>query len=124
MKPDWVMKHKRPGCTIKEISGKYYLYYATSKYVPGKKYPESIQTYIGRITPDGVVSERVSLDIGKTEAKQLKELVPKIEKSLGSIILLSVKGTWYYTKITEKQLEKLKNGGLIEDGKLIVHDIQ
>ena len=63
MKPEWVLKHKKPGCTIKEINGKYYLYYATSRYDPNKSYPVSIQTYIGRITPEGVVSERVSIDI-------------------------------------------------------------
>ena len=123
MKPEWVLKYKKPGCTIKEINGKYYLYYATSRYDPNKSYPVSIQTYIGRITPEGVVSERVSIDISKTEAKQMKELYPGIEQSLGSIILLHVKGEWYFTKLTNKQIRKLEEKGLLENGKLVVRNI-
>ena len=62
MIPDWALRYKKPGCTIKEYGDKYYLYYATSKYVPERKYPVSVQTYIGRFLPDGVVSERFSID--------------------------------------------------------------
>ena len=124
MIPDWALKYKKPGCTIKEYSGKYYLYYATSKYVPGKKYPVSIQTYIGRILPDGVVSERVSIDISKTGAATLGALVTDIPEGLKSIILLYVKGSWYFTKMDNDTKNELEKRGLIKDGKLNICNIQ
>ena len=48
--PDWVLTQKRPGTTIREVKGNYYLYTATSKYVKGKKYPDTMQKYVGKIT--------------------------------------------------------------------------
>jgi len=116
--PEWALKYKRPGCTIKEYGDKYYLYYATSKYVAGKGYPVSVQTYIGRILPDGVVSERVSIDIGKTEASTLGALVPNVSDELKTIVLLHVKGAWYFTKTNKDILNKLEESGLVKDGKL------
>ena len=53
--PEWVQKHRRVGTTVKERNGKYYLYKRTSRRVPGKKYPQAVDTYIGVITPDGVI---------------------------------------------------------------------
>lgn len=53
--PDWVLKHHCPKTTIREVKGSYYLYSCTSKYVKGKKYPVTIQKYIGKITEDGLI---------------------------------------------------------------------
>lgn len=53
--PDWVMKYKTKGKVVKSNGDHYYLYRHTSKYVPGKKYPQSVDIYIGTITPDGLV---------------------------------------------------------------------
>ena len=53
--PEWVQQQRRPGTTVKERDGKYYLYKRTSRRVPGKKYPQPVDTYIGVITPDGVI---------------------------------------------------------------------
>lgn len=53
--PDWVQKQRRTGTTVKEKGGKYYLYKRTSRRVEGKKYPQPVDTYIGVITPEGVV---------------------------------------------------------------------
>lgn len=52
--PDWVQKHRRKGTTVKRVGDNYYLYKHTSKRVPGKKNPVPVDSYIGRITPDGV----------------------------------------------------------------------
>ena len=56
--PDWVQKQRRKGTTVKEKGGKYYLYKRTSRRVEGKKYPQPVDTYIGVITPDGVIESR------------------------------------------------------------------
>lgn len=53
--PDWVQAHRTRGTTVKKKGDAYYLYKRTSKRVPGKKYPQPVDTYIGIITPEGVV---------------------------------------------------------------------
>ena len=53
--PDWVQKYRIRGTTVKKKGEKYYLYKRTSKRVPGKKYPQPVDTYIGVITPGGVI---------------------------------------------------------------------
>ena len=57
--PDWVNAHKERGTSIKKVGNEYYLYRSTSKRVPGKKYPQPIQEYIGTITKEGVVRSNV-----------------------------------------------------------------
>ena len=75
--PDWVLAQKSPGTTIREVKGKYYLYTATSKYVKGKKYPVTIQRYVGKITKDGLIEpERVSFIPTKDCLALLKAVVP------------------------------------------------
>ncbi|MCD8295124.1 MAG: hypothetical protein LUE27_07785 [Clostridia bacterium] len=62
--PDWVQAQRRKGTTVKKKGDAYYLYKRTSKRVPGKKYPQPVDTYLGIITPEGVVEtqkKRVSL---------------------------------------------------------------
>lgn len=56
--PEWVQKHRTRGTTVKKKGDSYYLYKRTSKRVPGKKYPQPVDTYIGIITPDGVVETK------------------------------------------------------------------
>ena len=74
--PDWVLTQKRPGTTIREVKGNYYLYTATSKYVKGKKYPVTMQKYVGKITKDGLIEpERVSFIPSKDKLALLKEVV-------------------------------------------------
>lgn len=53
--PDWVQEYRTRGTTVKKNGEKYYLYKRTSKRVPGKKYPQPVDTYIGVITPGGVL---------------------------------------------------------------------
>lgn len=53
--PDWVQEYRTRGTTVKKKGEKYYLYKRTSRRVPGKKYPQPVDTYIGVITPEGVL---------------------------------------------------------------------
>ncbi|MDA8226352.1 MAG: hypothetical protein M0T74_01370 [Desulfitobacterium hafniense] len=52
--PDWVNAFKEKGTSVKKVGNEYYLYRTTSKRVPGKKYPQPVQEYIGTITREGV----------------------------------------------------------------------
>ena len=54
--PDWVEKYRGKGRTIRKVRNGYGLYECTSVYVPGMKYPKSVQTYLGMITEkDGFI---------------------------------------------------------------------
>lgn len=69
--PDWVLAHKTRGTTVKKVGTNYYLYKHSSRRVPGKKYPQPVDTYIGVITPDGVVkSGRRKLSLTGIEVKE------------------------------------------------------
>ncbi len=57
--PDWVNAFKEKGTSVKKVGNEYYLYRSTSKRVPGKKYPQPVQKYIGTITREGVIRTHV-----------------------------------------------------------------
>jgi hypothetical protein len=57
--PDWVNAFKEKGTSVKKVGKEYYLYRATSKRVPGKKYPQPVEDYIGTITKEGVIETKV-----------------------------------------------------------------
>ena len=57
--PDWVNAFKKKGTSVKKIGNEYYLYQSTSKRVPGKKYPQPVQQYIGPITRAGVIKTHI-----------------------------------------------------------------
>jgi hypothetical protein len=57
--PDWVNAFKEKGTSVKKVGNEYYLYRSTSKRVPGKKYPQPVEEYIGTITKEGVVKTKV-----------------------------------------------------------------
>ena len=82
--PDWVQAYRTRGTTVKKKGDSYYLYKRTSKRVPGKKYPQPVDTYIGIITPDGVIETRKKkLELSDIEvweygySKALWELCPQ-----------------------------------------------
>ncbi len=82
--PEWVQKQHTRGTTVKRKGDNYYLYKRTSRRVPGKKYPQPVDTYIGIITPEGVVKtnrKKVTLtDVGVWEygySKAVWELCPE-----------------------------------------------
>ena len=57
--PDWVIAFKEKGTSVKKVGNEFYLYRATSKRIPGKKYPQPIEEYIGVITREGVIRTNV-----------------------------------------------------------------
>lgn len=69
--PEWVQKQRTRGTTVKKKGDTYYLYKRTSRRVPGKKYPQPVDTYIGIITPNGVIkSEKKKISLGGIEVKE------------------------------------------------------
>ena len=69
--PDWVQAQRTRGTTVKKKGDTYYLYKRTSRRVPGKKYPQPVDTYIGIVTPEGVIkSEKKKISIGEIEVKE------------------------------------------------------
>ena len=53
------------------MGNNYYLYKHTSKRVPGKKYPVPVDTYLGIITPEGVVkSGKRKLSLTDVEVRE------------------------------------------------------
>lgn len=69
--PDWVQAQRTRGTTVKKQGDNYYLYKRTSKRVPGKKYPQPVDTYIGIITPEGVIkSEKKKISLAGIEVKE------------------------------------------------------
>lgn len=69
--PAWVQEYRTRGTTVKKKGDVYYLYKRTSKRVPGKKYPQPVDTYIGVITPDGVVeSNRRKICLSGIEVRE------------------------------------------------------
>lgn len=64
--PDWVQEYRTKGTTVKTKGDACYLYKRTSRRVKGKKYLQPVDTYIGIITPDGVIKS------GKKESVIIK----------------------------------------------------
>ena len=106
-------KHRVKGTTVKKKGNSYYLYKRTSRRVKGKKYPQPVDTYIGIITPEGVIQSnkrKVSLTDAEVWeygfSKAVWELCPDDwKKPLGddwedvlSIILLRQSPTSYIQK--------------------------
>lgn len=71
--PDWVQKYRTRGTTVKKKNNCYYLYKRTSKRVPGKKYPQPVDTYIGVITEDGIVYAEKKLVPVDSESCEVRE---------------------------------------------------
>ena len=69
--PEWVQKFRTKGTTVKKKGDAYYLYKRTSKRVPGKKYPQPVDRYLGKITPDGVIkSDMRKVSVSSIEVKE------------------------------------------------------
>ena len=69
--PDWVQEQRTRGTTIKKKGDTYYLYKRTSRRVPGKKYPQPVDTYIGIVTPEGIIkSEKKKVSLAEIEVKE------------------------------------------------------
>lgn len=71
--PEWVQRQKTKGTTVKKVGNNYYLYKHSSKRVPGKKYPVPKDTYIGKITPNGIEegsSRKIPVDSPEVTVKE------------------------------------------------------
>ena len=120
MLPEWVLKHKKPGTTVKKIGKNYYLYYASSMRVPGKKYPVSTQTYIGKITETGVINDKVSIRVGDTEARLISDIVQDLEDRFSKVIVLRIHNKWMLTSTDAELVQELEQKGVCHNGEVIL----
>lgn len=111
--PDWAIKEKKPGTSIKQIGDNYYLYSVTSKHVKGKSYPISIQRYLGKITKEGLIeSDKISFIPTKDKLALLKDIFDLNMYNDNDIKLIEnlpilVIGKTYYTGHINKKIEKI-----------------
>ena len=123
--PDWVEKEHVKGTSIKQIGENYYLYECTSKNVRGKSYPVSIQRYIGKITPEGLIKpETISFIPLKDNLLQLRDEfdLSDIEKAdreiLEHVCLLKVSSIYYIGKLDNKTMKVLNKYFDVTEGVL------
>lgn len=123
--PDWVEKEHIKGTSIKQIGENYYLYECTSKKVIGKSYPVSIQRYIGKITPEGLIKpETISFIPLKDNLVQLRDEfdLSDIEKAdkeiLEHVCLLKLSSIYYIGKLDNKTMKVLNKYFDVTEGVL------
>ena len=123
--PDWVEKEHVKGTSIKQIGENYYLYECTSKNVRGKSYPVSIQRYIGKITPEGLIKpETISFIPLKYNLLQLRDEfdLSDIEKAdkeiLEHVCLLKLSSIYYIGKLDNKTMKVLNKYFDVTEGVL------
>ena len=123
--PDWVEKEHVKGTSIKQIGENYYLYECTSKKVIGKSYPVSIQRYIGKITPEGLIKpETISFIPLKDNLVQLRDEfdLSDIEKAdkdiLEHVCLLKLSSIYYIGKLDNKTMKVLNKYFDVTEGVL------
>ena len=123
--PDWVEKEHVKGTSIKQIGENYYLYECTSKKVRGKSYPVSIQRYIGKITPEGLIKpETISFIPLKDNLVQLRDEfdLSDIEKAdkdiLEHVCLLKLSSIYYIGKLDNKTMKVLNKYFDVTEGVL------
>ena len=71
--PEWVTSQRPKGHSVKKVGNKYYLYKHTSRRVPGKKYPRSVDKYVGIITENEIVYSNVKIFIWQCIERSKKE---------------------------------------------------
>ncbi len=91
--PDWVQKYRIKGTTVKKKGDSYYLYKRTSRRVKGKKYPQPVDTYIGVITPEGVIQSN-KRKVSLTDAEVWEY---GFSKAVGSCVRMIGKNRWGMT---------------------------
>lgn len=129
--PDWVLKHKEKGTTIRKMKNKYYKYKVHSERKPGKKYPVLVHDeLLGVITEGGFVpSTKKIINPSLIEVNSLYSLLislddkcffEEIKESLETIFVIKINNEWYLTKTTPKQKEIINRLNLGEKyGKFI-----
>ena len=120
--PAWVQQYRTTGTTVKKVGNNYYLYHHSSKRVAGKKNPVPKDTYIGKITPEGVEKRGArKVSSGEIEVKEfgfstaIEQLCPQgwkdplgkdWQKTLDYIIVRQMPES--YVRKARKVPEKLK----------------
>jgi len=80
--PDWVLAQRKPKTEIRLLNGTYYLYEATSKWIPEKKRSQKITgKLLGKITPEGFI-ESDKYKLRKINERSLKN--PPVVKEYGA----------------------------------------
>ena len=123
MYPKWVEKYHTEGTSIKEKNGNYYLYKVSSKRVKGKKYPVSVQKYIGKITEESLIEpDRVYFTPGVDKVIHIVELCNKImEKDLeilSKIYVIKIDEDYYCGNLSTKEISVIKRYLNIENNKI------
>ena len=123
MYPKWVEKYHTEGTSIKEKNGNYYLYKVSSKRVKGKKYPVSVQKYIGKITEESLIEpDRVYFTPGVDKVIPIVELCNKImEKDLeilSKIYVIKIDEDYYCGNLSTKKISVIKRYLNIENNKI------
>lgn len=123
--PDWVIKHKKSGTSIKQIGDNYYLYACTSKYDKNKGYPVSIQRYIGRITEGGLIEpEKITFIPGKDKIVLMKDefdlsmFTDKEKELIENIPLIKVLDKYYTGLLPSKVITTINKYYALEEGVL------
>ena len=121
--PDWVEKEHIRGTSIKQIGENYYLYECTSKKVKGRSYPVSIQRYVGKITPEGLIKpETISFIPEKDDLVQLRgefdisDIDEADREVLNHVCLLKVSSIYYIGKLDNKTMRVLAEYFTVEEG--------
>ena len=98
--PEWAKNWKRKGTVLVMVGDLCCIYKSTSKRVPGKKNPVPVRTYIGTVTPDGVVVKKdINIDKGDMDV---------YEAGLTDFILSSVPEKLVKKTSGESEEERLK----------------
>lgn len=123
MYPKWVEKYHTEGTSIKEKNGNYYLYKVSSKRVKGKKYPVSVQKYIGKITEESLIEpDRVYFTPGVDKVIPIVELCNKImEKDLeilSKIYVIKIDEDYYCGNLSTQEISVIKRYLNIENNKI------
>ena len=114
--PQWIEKYKGSRTSVKKIGESYYLYKVTSERVAGRKHPVSHQTYIGKVTENGIENAGIRIIPDKTEGRMLEKLVSGIKDDLREIVLIKTVSGWMYLKTSDEEKVELKRLGLYEYG--------
>lgn len=129
--PEWVLKYKEKGTTIRKINNKYYKYKVHSERKSDKKYPVLVQDeLLGVITKEGFIpSTKKIINPALIEVSSLYDFLITLDNEsyfddkkecLKEIYIIKINDEWYLTKTTLKQKEILDGLNLGEKyGKFI-----
>ena len=122
--PEWAqrVKEQYKGTQLRKIGSNIYLYAVSSRRVRGKSYPVLTQSYMGIVTPSGLI-EPQSFQFRPLESDAvLFAALPGISEiaftsdeweSVRQICMIRSGDTWFYPKLTKREEEILRRRNLI-----------